>query len=38
VKVRAPNRVEYGRIADDLFRPFLEERGFLARAGGRAGV
>lgn len=38
VKVRVPNRVEYGRISDDLFRPFLEERGFLARAGGKAGV
>lgn len=33
VKVRPPNGVEYGRIADDLFRPFLEQRGFLARAG-----
>lgn len=31
VKVRAPNRVEYDRIADDLIRPFLEQRGFLAR-------
>jgi hypothetical protein len=38
VKVRTPNRVEYGRIADDLFRPFLEQRGFLARAGGTAGL
>lgn len=38
VKVRAPNRVEYGRIADELFRPFLEQRGFLARAGGTVGV
>lgn len=33
VKVRAPNRVEYDRIADDLIRPYLEQRGFLARAG-----
>jgi hypothetical protein len=33
VKVRTPNRVEYGRIDDDLVRPFLEQRGFLARAG-----
>ncbi len=33
IKVRAPNRVEYGRMADELFRPFLEARGFLARAG-----
>jgi hypothetical protein len=34
VKVRAPNRVEYGRIPDDLVRPYLEQRGFLARACG----
>lgn len=32
VKVRAPNRVEYGRIDDEAIRPWLEQRGFLARA------
>ena len=31
VRVRAPNRIEYGRVAEDLFRPWLEARGFLAR-------
>ncbi len=35
VKVRAPNRVEYSRAEDDIVRPFLEQRGFLARAAGR---
>ena len=34
VKVRLPNRVEYCRIHDDVIRPFLERRGFLARADG----
>ncbi len=34
VKVRVPNRVDYIRIADDVIRPFLERRGFLARADG----
>lgn len=33
VKVRAPNRVEYGKVDDTVFRPFLEARGFLAAAG-----
>ncbi len=32
VRVRAPNRVEYGRMPDELFRPYLEARGFFARA------
>ncbi len=32
IKIRTPNRVEYGRMADELFRPFLEARGLLARA------
>lgn len=36
VKVRVPNRVEYTRIPDDVIRPFLERRGFLARADGAA--
>lgn len=36
VKVRAPNRVEYGKVDDTVFRPFLEARGFLAAAGQRA--
>ncbi len=35
VKVRAPNRVEYGRMDDELFRPYLEERGFLATTASR---
>jgi hypothetical protein len=38
VKVRAPNRVEYDRIADDVIRPFLEQRGFLARAADSVGA
>lgn len=36
VCLRAPNRVEYGKVDDTVFRPFLEARGFLAAAGPRA--
>jgi hypothetical protein len=35
VKVRSPNRVEYGRMDDELFRTYLEERGFLATTASR---
>lgn len=35
VKVRVPNRVEYGRMDDELFRPYLEQRGFLATTANR---
>ncbi|MFN7146945.1 MAG: hypothetical protein ACK4YP_24435, partial [Myxococcota bacterium] len=32
VEVSTPNRTEYGSVGEELFRPFLEARGFLARA------
>lgn len=32
VRVRMPNHVHYGHVPDQLFRPYLEERGFLASA------
>lgn len=34
-RVRAPNRVDYGRVDQETFRPWLEARGFLADALGR---
>jgi hypothetical protein len=34
-RLRLPNRVEYGRVEEDVFRPWLEARGFLARGAGR---
>ncbi|MDP2309924.1 MAG: hypothetical protein Q8P18_28155 [Pseudomonadota bacterium] len=36
VRVSTPNRVEYGCVAEEVFRPFLEARGFLSRAAERS--
>lgn len=38
VKVRVSHRVDYTRIADDLIRPYLEARGFLAQPAARMAV
>ncbi len=38
VRVRVPHRVEYTRISDDLIRPYLEARGFLAEPAARLAV
>ncbi len=35
VRVRVPHKVEYGFCSDELFRPYLEARGFLVAGGGR---
>lgn len=37
-RVRAPSRVDCGRSAESVFRPFLEARGFLSRAAERLAV
>jgi hypothetical protein len=36
VTLRVPNHVAYNRLPDEIVRPFLEERGLLARAEGDA--
>lgn len=36
VRVRVPNKVEYGFCSDEVFRPYLEARGFLVANGGRS--
>jgi hypothetical protein len=38
VRVRVPHRVEYTRISDDLIRPYLEARGFLAEPAARMAI
>lgn len=38
VKVRTPRKVEWGRVGEELFRPFLEAHGFYAVRAARMAV